>query len=178
LHAYNATNLAEKLYDSSQAGDRDQMGLAQKFSVPTIANGRVYTGTGGGLLVFGHWGAPTLAVQPSSRAARAGERVVLETMADGALPIDYQWHFNGTDILNATYVFLDLGPITPAQAGLYTVTASNREGTATSAVATIGTVPLGTNHPIPSATGTVYTAFSLAIPADALSKPTRRQPSA
>ncbi|HKT87744.1 MAG TPA: hypothetical protein VJQ59_04875 [Candidatus Sulfotelmatobacter sp.] len=53
LHAYNATNVSTELYNSAQAGSRDQAGLALKFTVPTIANGRVFVPTANELDIYG-----------------------------------------------------------------------------------------------------------------------------
>jgi hypothetical protein len=54
LHAYDATNLANELYNSNQAsGGRDQFGTGNKFITPTVINGKVYVGTTNGVGVFG-----------------------------------------------------------------------------------------------------------------------------
>jgi hypothetical protein len=42
LEAYNATNLDSLLYSSQTDANRDALGTGIKFSIPTIANGKVY----------------------------------------------------------------------------------------------------------------------------------------
>jgi hypothetical protein len=53
LHAYDATNLSRELYNTAMSGSRDVLGPSIKFQTPTVANGRVYVGTGGFLHVLG-----------------------------------------------------------------------------------------------------------------------------
>ena len=53
LYAFQATNLANQLYNSNQAGSRDQFGRGNKFITPMVANGKVFVGTQTGVAVFG-----------------------------------------------------------------------------------------------------------------------------
>jgi uncharacterized protein (TIGR03437 family) len=62
LHAYDASNLGRELYNSNQNGSRDALASYVKYSVPTIANGKVYVGTQNSLAVFGLLRGPATAV--------------------------------------------------------------------------------------------------------------------
>jgi hypothetical protein len=53
LYAFDATNLAHELYNSNQAGSRDQFGSGNKYITPTIADGQVFVGTPNSIAVFG-----------------------------------------------------------------------------------------------------------------------------
>jgi uncharacterized protein (TIGR03437 family) len=62
LHAYDASNLANELYQGST-------GSYVKFSTPTIANGKVYVGTANSLVVFGLQNPPSGSVNAIVNAA-------------------------------------------------------------------------------------------------------------
>ena len=47
------SNLGNELYNSNQAGSRDALDPWLKFTVPLVANGRVYVASSGQLTAFG-----------------------------------------------------------------------------------------------------------------------------
>jgi fibronectin type 3 domain-containing protein len=53
LYAYDAGNLANELYDSSQAGSRDALDVANKFNIPLVANGKVFIVSQTQLIAYG-----------------------------------------------------------------------------------------------------------------------------
>ena len=65
LYAYDATNLANMLYNSNQNAARDSGGCANKFQVPVVANGKVYVGTQNEVDVYGLLGTPPAAPRVS-----------------------------------------------------------------------------------------------------------------
>ncbi len=97
LHAYDATNLSSELYNSNQAGARDAMGGATKFTVPTVVNGKVYVGSRNQLTVFGNatfTPSPTVSpvdgVYPSPLAVKitdTASNAVIYFTTDGSDPI-------------------------------------------------------------------------------------------
>jgi hypothetical protein len=67
LRAYDAMNLTNQFYSSSDAGTRDQIQIAREFQVPVVANGKVYVATQSGLSVFGTFASvqPRLSITPN-----------------------------------------------------------------------------------------------------------------
>src|SRR5450755_4182050 len=53
LHAYDASNLADELYNSGQNASRDGLNGYVKFSSPVVTNGQVFVGLSSSLAIFG-----------------------------------------------------------------------------------------------------------------------------
>jgi hypothetical protein len=76
---------------------------------------------------------PAFTTAPESQTIFTGATASFTAAASSAVPVSYQWQQNGTNLGGATTTSLTLASVTLADAGSYTVTASNVAGVTTSA---------------------------------------------
>src|SRR5438445_1480521 len=106
LRAYNASNISTELYDSAQNATRDAGGMATKFVVPTIANGKVYVGTAGELDVYGLLSVSATAATPViSPAGQTFTNSLSVTITDSTAGATIYYTIDGSvpTTLSATY---------------------------------------------------------------------------
>ncbi|MBV9268445.1 MAG: hypothetical protein JO061_19920, partial [Acidobacteriaceae bacterium] len=70
LFAYDAKDIRREIYDSEQNSGRDRAGIARRFVIPVVANGRTYVGTSGEVDVYGLLSPPASHPLPSARTGR------------------------------------------------------------------------------------------------------------
>ncbi|HEY3270082.1 MAG TPA: immunoglobulin domain-containing protein [Geothrix sp.] len=85
--------------------------------------------------------APVFTVQPAGTTVTAGATATFTAAATGNPAPSYQWYRGSTLLLGQTSATLTLAATTLADAGSYTVTATNSLGTATSAAAILTVRP-------------------------------------
>jgi hypothetical protein len=53
LYAFDASSIDKPIYTSEQNAKRDRAGMATRFVIPVVVNGRVYFGARGEVEVYG-----------------------------------------------------------------------------------------------------------------------------
>jgi hypothetical protein len=85
---------------------------------------------------------PNIVTAPTNQTAVAGSNATFSITASGTAPLEYQWRFNGTNLLfGATNATLQLTNVQSADAGGYSVMISNAFGTTVSSSATLTVIP-------------------------------------
>jgi uncharacterized protein (TIGR02145 family) len=105
--------------------------------------------------------APSITTPPQTQTVTAGQSVTFSVTATGTAPLSYQWYKDGTAISGATSASYSIANVQAANAGTYTVTASN--GTlpnATSAGAVL-TVSAATGGTVTDTDGNVYQTVTI-----------------
>ena len=89
---------------------------------------------------------PEFVLQPTNQNLYAGQSATLDSLAQSALPLKYQWHHcisgNTNALMNETNASLALPGVQLNEAGEYFVTATNSLGMATSAAVTLTIQPI------------------------------------
>ena len=136
LYAYNATNISQTLYSSSQILARDNPGGGVKMITPTVANGKVYVGAQYALSIYGFTtflATPTILPNGASYTnstivtlADATPGVAIYYTLDGTAPttnsLFYTAPFTVTTTLNVTAIAVKSGA---ASSGAATATFIN-----------------------------------------------------
>jgi len=106
LSAYNAGTLSE-IYHTGQLSSRDGMTNGVKFTVPTVANGKVYVGSQFSVYGFGLLGG-NLAFSSNAFSVRAGSTATITVNriggTNGAVSISYATTSGGTGTSGVDYV--------------------------------------------------------------------------
>jgi uncharacterized repeat protein (TIGR03803 family) len=92
---------------------------------------------------------PSISTQPSSQSVVIGSNVSFNVSVSGMGPFNYQWYFNGTNILNATNATYAISSVATNNAGNYFVVITNSAGgvTSSNALLTVLVPPVITAQP-------------------------------
>ena len=121
-----------------QAGDEGNYSVA-------VANPAGQAVSATATLRVGDYG-PSIVTEPGDQEVIAGGTAIFHVVADGTIPLVYQWYYNTNTLLtDATNAQLTLNNVDTNQAGTYAVTITNTFGSITSrhAVLTVNESPTG-----------------------------------
>jgi len=110
----------------------------------------------------------SVVISPPEQLVGGGSNAIFSVTANGTPSPVYQWHFNGASLVSGGNILissngnLTVSNATPANEGLYTVTASNAYGAASSEVAVLSvstnivSISTNSNIPLPVALDNAY----------------------
>jgi fibronectin type 3 domain-containing protein len=98
LRAYAATGYDRELYNSAQAaGNRDLLGVALTFAVPTVANGHVYVGTDHTVIGYG-------LINPANAAPGTPTGLAATAVSNTQINLNWTNHETSPNTANGYYV--------------------------------------------------------------------------
>jgi hypothetical protein len=125
-----ASNFGWILVAQDEAGPAVRFASREGSPAPSLVVDFTAGGPGGNT-------APAITTQPVSQTVAAGATVTFIAAASGTPAPTFQWRKDGANLQGATNASLTLPGVTSANAGSYTVVATNAAGSATSNVATL-----------------------------------------
>ena len=109
VHAYDAMNLGDELYNSTQVTS-DSVGAPVKFSMPTVANGKVYVGAQFSVGVYGLFSSLPQSTAPTfSPGSGTYTSPVSVTISDASLGTTIYYTTDGTMPTTSSSIYT--GPI-------------------------------------------------------------------
>jgi hypothetical protein len=144
LLAHDASNVSKLLYSSDQNIARDNPGASVKFTVPTVANGKVYVGAEYQVSVYGLLNGSTQAAAPViNPASESFSSSVTVTMSDSTIGATIHFTTDGSTPTAAS----------PSYTGPITVTTTE----------TIRAIAVATGHLNSNISSATYTRITQAV---------------
>ncbi|MFM2082123.1 MAG: hypothetical protein RL380_814 [Verrucomicrobiota bacterium] len=131
---FNGTNLSGATNDDYSFNNAQLTNAGNYTVIVTNAIGSV-TSAVAALTVSN--AAPAVTTQPVSASVNVGDSANFFVAASGTSPLDFQWRFNGTNLVGANATNYSLANLQLTNAGNYTVVITNLAGSVTSSVAVL-----------------------------------------
>ena len=171
LHAYDATNLQNEFYNTNQNATRDAPGAAVKFTVPTVANGKVFLGTQSQVSAYGLLVGFGVSASPVQQSIVPGTSAVFTVQVSeysnfngtvnfgiSGLPLGAAANFNPEGVVGPGQTILTITTSATTPSGIYPLSIVGTSGSSTTpAVATLEVTPYPGSLQINSGGGTVGT---------------------
>jgi alpha-tubulin suppressor-like RCC1 family protein len=167
----NASSLSDIVEVAGRGGIFGPPGMALRQNGTVVASGAPSSatnimaigGSGEVCLAVKASGPPIFPLPPVRRTVAVGQTAYLRLRAVGALPMGYQWSFQGTNIPGATNAVLVVTNAQASAAGYYSLVASNALGVVTNSelqlvVSILVTQPLEDQVTFPGGVATFSTA--------------------